>query len=88
MEEVIVTFSEQSNPADSAPQTKQHHPLIQLRQVYKVYETIAGDFPALRGINADVQRGEFLGVIGKSGAGKSTLLNMITGTTVRSRSIN
>ncbi len=52
---------------------------IQLRQVYKVYETAAGDFPALRGIDVDIQRGEFLGVIGKSGAGKSTLLNMITG---------
>lgn len=54
-------------------------PLISLRDVYKVYETAAGDFPALRGINADVYTGEFLGVIGKSGAGKSTLLNMITG---------
>ncbi|HEY5156935.1 MAG TPA: ABC transporter ATP-binding protein [Anaerolineales bacterium] len=74
-----MTFGEQSTPADSTPQTKHHQPLIQLRQVYKVYKTIAGDFPALRGINADVQRGEFLGVIGKSGAGKSTLLNMITG---------
>ena len=53
--------------------------LIELRQVYKVYETAAGDFPALRSINADVYPAEFLGVIGKSGAGKSTLLNMITG---------
>ena len=54
-------------------------PLIQLRQVYKIYETDAGDFPALRGVTADVFTAEFLGVIGKSGAGKSTLLNMITG---------
>ncbi len=54
-------------------------PLISLRDVYKVYETAAGDFPALRGVNADVYPGEFLGVLGKSGAGKSTLLNMITG---------
>jgi len=74
-----VTFREQSTPTETPPLTKHHQPLIQLRQVYKVYETIAGDFPALRGINAEVQRGEFLGVIGKSGAGKSTLLNMITG---------
>ncbi len=44
-----------------------------------MYETAAGDFPALRGISMQVQRAEFLGVIGKSGAGKSTLLNMITG---------
>jgi len=53
--------------------------LIELQQLCKVYETAAGDFPALRGINAQVFTGEFLGVIGKSGAGKSTLLNMITG---------
>lgn len=54
-------------------------PLIDLRDVIKVYSTAAGEFSALKGINAQVQRGEFLGVIGKSGAGKSTLLNMITG---------
>jgi putative ABC transport system ATP-binding protein len=54
-------------------------PLVELHQVVKVYETAAGEFPALRGINAEVYPGEFLGIIGKSGAGKSTLLNMITG---------
>lgn len=53
--------------------------LIELRGVVKIYSTAAGDFPALRGINAQVQQGEFLGIIGKSGAGKSTLLNMING---------
>jgi len=74
-----VTPSTQNTRVTINLPTKKHQPLIQLRQVYKIYETIAGDFPALRGINADVERGEFLGVIGKSGAGKSTLLNMITG---------
>ena len=69
----------QSIHAESAPLTNHPQPLIQLRQVYKIYETAAGDFPALRGINADIYPGEFLGVIGKSGAGKSTLMNMITG---------
>jgi putative ABC transport system ATP-binding protein len=47
--------------------------------VAKVYSTAAGDFTALKGINLQVGRGEFVGVIGKSGAGKSTFLNMITG---------
>ncbi|MFZ5889057.1 MAG: ABC transporter ATP-binding protein [Chloroflexota bacterium] len=55
------------------------HPIIELRDVVKVYSTAAGDFPALKGITMQVQAGEFLGIIGKSGAGKSTLLNMITG---------
>jgi len=54
-------------------------PLIQLVDVVKVYATAAGEFRALKGINMQVGRGEFVGVVGKSGAGKSTLLNMITG---------
>ncbi len=53
--------------------------LIDLRHVNKVYKTAAGDFPALRDVNLQVGRGEFVAVIGKSGSGKSTLINMITG---------
>jgi ABC-type lipoprotein export system ATPase subunit len=54
-------------------------PLIQMRQVVKIYQTTAGDFTALKNISLEILRGEFLGVLGKSGAGKTTLLNMITG---------
>jgi putative ABC transport system ATP-binding protein len=54
-------------------------PLISLRGVTKAYKTPAGDFFALKGIDAEIQAGEFIGVLGKSGAGKSTLVNMITG---------
>jgi len=54
-------------------------PLIELRDVVKVYSSEAGDFTALKGINLTIQPREFLGIIGKSGAGKSTLLNMVTG---------
>ena len=61
-------------------QTKNSNlPLVDLRDVVKVYSTAAGAFTALKGINVQIQAGEFLGVIGKSGAGKSTFLNMITG---------
>lgn len=54
-------------------------PLIEIRNVVKVYSSEAGDFTALRGVDLDIRRGEFLGIVGKSGAGKSTLLNMLTG---------
>ena len=54
-------------------------PFINLSKVRKVYQTPAGDFPALNGISTDFYEGEFIGIIGKSGAGKSTLVNMITG---------
>ena len=53
--------------------------LIHLRDVRKAYKTPAGDFLALKGIDLQVQQGEFLAVVGKSGAGKSTLVNMVTG---------
>ena len=53
--------------------------LIDLRDVVKAYETPVGDFIALRGIDLQVDQGEFVAVIGKSGSGKTTLINMITG---------
>jgi len=52
--------------------------LISLRGVKKAYKIASGDFLALKGLDADIQPGEFVGVLGKSGAGKSTLVNMIT----------
>jgi putative ABC transport system ATP-binding protein len=54
-------------------------PLIRLREVAKAYNTAAGEFLALKGIDLDVYSGEFLGIIGKSGAGKTTLINVLTG---------
>jgi putative ABC transport system ATP-binding protein len=53
--------------------------LIDLAGVKKAYRTPAGDFYALKGIDLQVQAGEFVAVVGKSGAGKSTLINMVTG---------
>jgi putative ABC transport system ATP-binding protein len=53
--------------------------LIDLRQVVKTFETAAGTFTALKGVDLRVDTGEFLAVIGKSGSGKSTLINMLTG---------
>ncbi|MEJ2746440.1 MAG: ATP-binding cassette domain-containing protein [Anaerolineae bacterium] len=53
--------------------------LIDLKSVVKAYETPVGDFIALRGIDLQVDQGEFVAVIGKSGSGKTTLINMLTG---------
>jgi putative ABC transport system ATP-binding protein len=53
--------------------------LIDLRQVVKRYEGLAGDVVALKGIDLKVKRGEFVVVTGKSGSGKTTLVNMIAG---------
>ena len=53
--------------------------LVELRQVVKTFETPAGSFTALKGIDLNVDGGEFVAVVGKSGSGKSTLINMLTG---------
>jgi putative ABC transport system ATP-binding protein len=53
--------------------------LIDVRQAVKRYESAAGAFTALKGVNLQINRGEFVAVIGKSGSGKSTLLNIIAG---------
>jgi putative ABC transport system ATP-binding protein len=53
--------------------------LIDMRQIIKTYQSAAGTFTALRSVDLQVDRGEFVAIIGKSGSGKSTLINMLTG---------
>ena len=53
--------------------------MIDMRNVHKYYKSAAGDYHALKGIDLQINAGEFVSIIGKSGSGKSTLLNMISG---------
>jgi putative ABC transport system ATP-binding protein len=53
--------------------------MIDLKRVVKRYKGLTGGTVALKGIDLQVQRGEFLAVTGKSGAGKTTLVNVIAG---------
>jgi ABC-type lipoprotein export system ATPase subunit/CRP-like cAMP-binding protein len=54
-------------------------PLIEVRNLVKVYKTLAGEFTAIRDIDVEVNQGEFVAIIGKSGSGKSTFINLLTG---------
>jgi len=53
--------------------------LIDMRQIVKTFQSTAGSFTALKGVDLQIDRGEFVAIIGKSGSGKSTLINMLTG---------
>jgi putative ABC transport system ATP-binding protein len=52
-------------------------PVVQIRDIHKIYES--GEVPvhAVRGVTLDMVRGEFVALMGASGSGKSTLMNVL-----------
>jgi putative ABC transport system ATP-binding protein len=52
-------------------------PLIRLRGITKVYGTGETAFQALKGVDLDIQKGDFVAIMGPSGSGKSTALNTL-----------
>jgi putative ABC transport system ATP-binding protein len=56
-------------------------PIISIRGLTKLYHVGVVDVHALRGVDLDIARGEFLSIVGPSGSGKSTLFHIIGGLT-------
>src|ERR1700712_3073317 len=54
---------------------------LKIENVGMTFDTKKGPFIALRAIDLEVRKGEFVTLIGHSGCGKSTLLNLIAGLT-------
>jgi putative ABC transport system ATP-binding protein len=50
---------------------------IELKKIKKIYHVGDVDVAAVRGVNLDVEQGEFVSIMGASGSGKSTLMNII-----------
>src|SRR5947208_3120164 len=62
-----------------APDVGARQVLVQFRHVYKIYRVADTGVVALSGVDLEIDRGEFLSVVGPSGSGKSTILNLIGG---------
>lgn len=51
--------------------------LIEIKDIYKIYNPGENEVRALDGVSLNIDRGEFVAIVGQSGSGKSTLMNML-----------
>ena len=52
-------------------------PLVELKDIYKIYRMGDSELHALDGISLTIEKGEFVAIVGQSGSGKSTCMNII-----------
>jgi len=68
-----------ATPADQLPVNLPQESFLEIDAVAKIYPTKTGGYTVLENVSLNVQKGEFICLIGHSGCGKSTLLNMVSG---------
>jgi putative ABC transport system ATP-binding protein len=64
-------------PMNRPQTTTDNETIIAMEEIRKVYDTGKIKVEALRGIDLDISKGEFVAIVGPSGSGKSTLMNLI-----------
>jgi len=52
-------------------------PMVELKDVWKIYRLGSIEYPALRGVSLSINRGSFVSIVGPSGSGKTTMLHLI-----------
>ena len=62
---------------------EKQEPLIELRNIYKIYYMGDEEVHANDGISLSINKGEFVAIVGKSGSGKSTLMKILSGVYTR-----
>ena len=58
----------------AAHQPEPGTPVIQVRDLHRIYTVGTQEVPAIRGVDLDVGRGEYVAIMGSSGSGKSTFI--------------
>ncbi len=62
--------------------------ILEVKNISKTYQSKNGEVIAIKDVNFEIEKGEFVSIIGPSGCGKSTLLSIIAGLEEKSKRKN